>query len=198
VLPPEELRAVVDHCARTDTVVLVDEAYHPFYATTCVPWTGECPHLVVARTFAKAWGLAGLRIGYAVGHPETIRYYHKLRPMYELGAFSIAFMEKMLDHVDVMEASVRRLNDGKRYFQAEMRALGFDVLDTQGNFQHVAFGAHAAAVHRALENRALYRKDFNENCLKGYSRFSLTTVEIFSPLIETIQRAMIQERQQPA
>jgi histidinol-phosphate aminotransferase len=198
VLEPDELRAIVDHCARLDTVMLVDEAYHPFYAESCVAWTRESRHLVVARTFAKAWGLAGLRIGYAVGHPETIRYYHKLRPMYELGAFSIAFMERMFDHLDMMEASVRRINDGKHYFRTEMQALGFETLDTQGNFQHVAFGPRAEAVHHALEKRVLYRKDFREDCLKGYSRFSLTTVEKLAPLVETIRRSTIRERQREA
>jgi histidinol-phosphate aminotransferase len=183
----EELRAVVDLCERLDTVVLIDEAYHPFYDATCVPWTRDCRHLVVARTFAKAWGLAGLRIGYAVGHPETIHYYHKLRPMYEVGTFSIVFMEHMLDRADAMMASVQRLNDGKRYFAGQMESLGFDVLPTQGNFQHVAFGHRAAAVHRALEPLVLYRREFKDDCLQGYSRFSVTTAEGFVPIVEAIK-----------
>jgi len=195
VLSPEELRAVVERCASLDTVILVDEAYFPFHDATCVPWTRECRHLIVARTFAKAWGLAGLRIGYAVGHPETVRYLHKLRPMYELGTLSIAIMERMFDHVDAMEASVQRLNEGKRHFAEAMRALGFEVLPTHGNFQHVAFGARAEAVHRALEGRVLYRKDFSDECLKGYSRFSATTVENFAPVIEAIRNAVAGERQ---
>ena len=196
VLSLDELRAIVDLCARLDTIVLIDEAYHPFHDATCVPWTRESRHLVVARTFAKAWGLAGLRIGYAVGHPETIRYYHKLRPMYELGAFSIAFVERMLDHVDVMEASVQRINDGKRYFSGQMAALGFDVLPTHGNFQHVAFGAHAEAIHAALEGRVLYRKDFKDECLRGYTRFSMTTMEKIAPIVEAIRCVTLGERRQ--
>jgi len=194
VLPPDELRAIIDLCASLDTVILIDEAYHPFHEVTCVPWTRETRHLVVARTFSKAWGLAGLRIGYAVGHPETIRYYHKLRPMYELGTLSIAFMERMLDHVDVMEASVQRLNDGKRYFVEQMKALDFDVLPTHGNFQNVAFGVCAEAVHRALEDLVLYRKDSKEECLKGYSRFSIITIEKFAPIVEAIRYVTIRER----
>jgi histidinol-phosphate aminotransferase len=187
VLSLEELREVVDLCERLDTVVLIDEAYHPFYEPTCVPWTRDCRHLVVARTFAKAWGLAGLRIGYAVGHPETIRYYHKLRPMYEVGTFSIVFMEHMLDRADAMMASVQRLNSGRQFFAGQMESLGFDVLPTKGNFQHVAFGDRAEAVHRALEALVLYRKDFKDDCLQGYSRFSATTAEGFAPVVEAIK-----------
>ena len=193
VISPDDLRAVVDLCSRIGTVVLVDEAYHPFYDWTCAKWTHEYRNLIVARTFAKAWGLAGLRIGYAIGHPDTVQFLHKLRPMYEASTLSIAFMERMLDHVDEMWASVRRLNEGKRYFAGEMARLGFNVLSTHGNFQHVAFGPGADAVHRALENRVLYRKDFKEDCLKGYSRFSAATIDQFAPIVSAIRSVAVEE-----
>lgn len=190
VLLPDELRSVVDLCAKLGTMVLIDEAYHPFYEHSCVAWTRDCPHLIVARTFAKAWGLAGLRIGYAVGHPETIAYYHKLRPMYELGTLSIAFMERMLDHEKEMVESVKRLLRGKQYFAAEMEALGFQVLLTHGNFQHVAFGNRSETIHRKLEDMVLYRRDFKENCLSGFSRFSVTTRQCFAPIIQAIKEVI--------
>lgn len=189
IVPPDELRAIVELCAEIGTVALIDEAYHPFYDWTCIPWVREFRHLIVARTFAKAWGVAGLRIGYAVGHPETIRFLHKLRPMYEASTVSIAFMERMLDHADAMQASVRRLKEGKAHFSKELSGLGFDVLPTEGNFLHVAFGDRAAAVHRALEGKVLYRRDFKEECLKGYSRFSLTTTEGFEKVLAPLRLA---------
>lgn len=187
VLSLVDLKRIIDACVSFDTVILIDEAYHPFYAATCVPWTQECRHLIVARTFAKAWGLAGLRIGYAVGHPETIAYYHKMRPMYELGSLSISFMERMMDHVNQMEDSVNRLLDGKQYFASEMKALGFHVLPTEGNFQHVAFGERAEIIHKKLEDIVLYRKTFAEHSLSGFSRFSVTTRQRFKPIVEAIK-----------
>lgn len=193
VLAESDLRAVVEHCEAMDTVVLVDEAYHPFHRPSCTTWTRDHRNLVVARTFAKAWGLAGLRIGYAVGHPETIAWYHKLRPMYELGAFSIAFMERAMDNVGRMEKSVARIADGKAHFVQRMRALGFDVPRTEGNFQHVAFGASAPAVHAALEGKVLYRRDFADECLRGYSRFSVAPRELLEPVIGIIERATSKE-----
>ncbi len=187
VIPPEGLRAILDLCSRTGTVVLIDEAYHPFYDWSCVQWVREYRNLIVARTFAKAWGLAGLRIGYAVGHPETIRFLHKMRPMYEVSTISVAFVERMLGYEHEMWASVRRLNEGKRYFARQMKDFGFEVLLTEGNFLHVAFGRYAEVIHRALENKVLYRIDFKEPCLEGYSRFSCTTVAGFEPIVEAIR-----------
>lgn len=189
VLPPAELRSVVEACGRLGCIALVDEAYHPFYGQTCASWTAELEHLVVARTFAKAWGLAGLRIGYAVGHPGTMQYFHKLRPMYEVGTVAGAVAERMLDFADDMHAAVRRLNAGKAYFADRMKTLGFRALPAEGNFLHVAFGDSAARVHRALSGKVLYRADSSEECLKGFSRFSATTVERFGPVADAIAAA---------
>ena len=187
VILPNDLRKIIELCASQDTVVLIDEAYHPFYDWTCVQWISEFQNLVVARTFAKAWGLAGLRIGYAVGHSELIKYLHKLRPMYEVSTVSIAMMEKMLDYSENMRLSVNRINDGKNYFANEMTKLGLKVLYTHGNFLHVNFGKYAHTVHQSLRGKVLYRLDFKDLCLSGYSRFSCTTVDAFRPIVEIIR-----------
>lgn len=190
VVPPEELRAIIELCGKLGCVILIDEAYHPFYANSCAPWTRTFDHLVVARTFAKAWGLAGLRIGYAVGYPETIRYLHKLRPMYEVSTIAAVVAERMLDFTDDMHASVRRLNEGKAYFLQHMEDLGFQTLHGEGNFLHVAFGKQAVNIHQALKERVLYRTDSDELCLKGFSRFTATTIEQFQPLVDIIASAI--------
>jgi len=188
-LEPEELKAVIEAGAAADSMILIDEAYHPFYPESCVSWTQTHANLVVARTFSKAWGLAGLRVGYAVGHPDTMFYLHKLRPMYELGSFSMAFADRMLDHVEEMESSVKRLLEGKHYFVEEMTRLDFKALPTQGNFQHIAFGEKAEAVHASLRDRVLYRRNFDSPCLEGLSRFSITTRERFLPIVDAIKKA---------
>ncbi|MCW7462965.1 pyridoxal phosphate-dependent aminotransferase [Leptospira limi] len=190
VLELKDIKRILAVCIETNTIVLIDEAYHPFYEDTCVGLIHEFKNMIVARTFAKAWGLAGLRIGYAVGNPEIIKFYHKLRPMYEVSTISIAFMEKMMDHADAMYDSVRRLSEGKKYFCEEMKSLGFKVLKTHGNFQHVSFGNSAEKIHEVLKNHVLYREDFKEECLSGYSRFSITTIEKFRPIVDLIKKEM--------
>jgi histidinol-phosphate aminotransferase len=67
-----------------------------------------------------------------------------------------------------------------------MTGLGLKVLHGKGNFMHVAFGKRAATIHARLENLCYYRRDFAEPCLKDYSRFSSTTIELFQPVIEAI------------
>jgi histidinol-phosphate aminotransferase len=84
---------------------------------------------------------------------------------------------------------VRRLSEGKNYFLGEMKKLGFATLNGGGNFLHVAFAEKAEKIHAALDSIVLYRKNFTEPCLKGFSRFSSTTVEQFKPIVEAIRAA---------
>jgi histidinol-phosphate aminotransferase len=184
--PIRELELIIRAAQRAGALILIDEAYFPFHAESCIAWTRRSPHLVVARSTGKAWGLAGLRIGYAAASPEVAQILHKVRPMYEVNTVAVHAFERMLDHASDMHDSVLRLQAGKKLFLTEMERLGYHTLKGQGNFLHVAFAERAEKVHAALEPLAYYRKDFNEPCLKGFSRFSATTSELFQPLIKRI------------
>lgn len=195
VFPPEDLRRIIETAGRVGALILIDEAYYPFYDRTVLAWLDEFPNLVIARTFAKAWGLAGLRIGYAVSSPEVARLLHKVRPMYEVNTLAVVATERMLDYHGEMLASVKRLNAGRDAFVSAMKRLDLQTLRTEGNFLHVAFGPAARDVHLALEGLVLYRKDSSEPCLRGFSRFTATTEERFQPVIKRITDAVQNSRQ---
>lgn len=186
----DNLRLIIKAAAEIGAVILIDEAYHPFCTITAVPLLSEFPNIIIARTFAKAWGLAGLRIGYSVSSVELTAFMHKVRPMYEVNTIAVATMEKMLDHYADMQSSVTRLIEGKAYFLNEMTSLGFNVLHGEGNFLHVQFGSNSEAIHNALSQIVLYRPDFKEKCLSGYSRFSSTTKENFKIIVEAIRKSI--------
>lgn len=192
VFEPETLKSIIETAGEEGALILVDEAYYPFYDQTALPLIEEFPHLVIARTFAKAWGLAGLRIGYAAACSEVIRLLHKVRPMYEVNTLASAVIERMLDFSHEVQASVRRLNVGRDAFLAGIKDLGLRTFCGKGNFLHVAFGPYASAVHSALQDLVLYRKDFNEPCLKGFSRFTSTTIQRFQPVIECVRHSVLE------
>jgi histidinol-phosphate aminotransferase len=114
--------------------------------------------------------------------------------MYEVNTVAVAVVDKMLDYSDEVLTSVRRLNAGRDTFLEEMKSLQLRTLVTHGNFLHVAFGQYALAVHARLKNVVLYRLDGGEPCLKGFSRFSATTVERFQPIIKHIQQVVMEMR----
>lgn len=190
VMDPHAIEAVIEAAGEAGAIILVDEAYHPFHPDSVAPLIDRHPHLVVARSTGKAWGMAGIRIGYAIASEPAAEALHKVRPMYEASTVAMAVFERMLDHVDAMEASVVRLLAGKALFLGRMQALGLRTLNGGGNFLHVAFGEHAAKVHAALADLVYYRKDFAEPCLRGFSRFSATTPELFMPVIARIEECL--------
>jgi histidinol-phosphate aminotransferase len=194
VFSQAELRAIIAAAAEAGAVMLIDEAYFPFLPDTVLPWVLDNNHLIVTRSTGKAWGLAGFRIGYAAASSGVAAALHKVRAMYETSTFAAAVFERMLDHEAEMTASVARLEAGKAEFLDAMESLGFRVLRGAGNFMHVAFGADADAVRRALQGNVYYRPDFREPCLKGFSRFSATTPALFAPVIARIQDAVVQNR----
>ena len=187
---PDELQYIIKVACNAGAIILIDEAYFPFYPETVICLVNEFPNLIVARSFSKAWGCAGIRMGYGVARKQIIQELHKTRPMYEAGALSFTIAERLLNYPEEMRNSVQRLNEGKNYFIAQMQKLGFHTFPTQGNFLHVAFGEHAADIHAVLKDVVLYRQNFNHPSLAGFSRFSATTQERFAPVINKIKETL--------
>jgi len=187
VYQPKELEEIIKAATTVGALVIIDEAYYPFYNKTAISLVDQFSNLLIIRTFSKAWGMTGLRVGYGVGSKDLISLLNKVRPNYETNTLGIVVAERVLDYEAEMLASVDRLNAGRDFFLAEMQALGFKTLPAHANFLHVNFGESAEEVHQALSNMVLYKKDFGHPSLKGYSRFSSATYEQFSPIIKCIK-----------
>lgn len=181
---------ILKACEISESILLIDEAYFPFYDETAAKLTFDSKNIIVARTFAKAWGAAGMRIGYAIAHPDTIIYLHKLRPMYEVGTFSIEFMNQMLDFEHEMINSVSRIISARDYFANEMQLLGFKVINTEANFIHVDFGSKSKIIHEFLFDKVLYRQFIDHKSLQGFSRFSIGNIEIMEKVVNWIKTSI--------
>ena len=96
-------------CNDSDSLVVIDEAYHEFAGASVVPLLERHPNLVVLRTFSKAMALAGLRVGYLLASPELVREVNKARLPYNVNFFSQAAALAALEEPEVLALSVRRL-----------------------------------------------------------------------------------------
>lgn len=182
-----ELHDIIVTAGDVGALVLVDEAYYPFHDGTALPWIKDYGHLIVGRTFSKAWGMAGIRLGFCAAAPALSEILHKSRPMAEADGVALEMASRMLDHEPAMLESVARLQDGRRWFAEQMTALGFKSIDTPCNFIHVDFGERRGAIEQALETVARYRV-FPDPLLKPYLRFTTTTRALFTPLVDAIRR----------
>jgi histidinol-phosphate aminotransferase len=136
------------------TLVVVDEAYFEYVTapglTTALRFLPRYPNLIVTRTFSKAYGLAGLRVGYAISTAEVAGVLERLRESFNVNALGLAAAEAALtDQAHVAHA--RAWNLAERDWLADgLRARGFRVLPSQTNFVLIDFGRDAAPIERLL------------------------------------------------
>lgn len=156
VLAEQALLAILRRAARHGALVLVDEAYYHFYRTTMLGHLPQFENLVVTRTFSKACGAAGVRLGYAIGHPQIIAMLNKLQPIDHLNVFAVLVGEYLVDHPDVIEDYVRQTEAGKRYLAVKLHGLGLTAIGSHANFVLVDLGKRKEVVVRALRERQVH------------------------------------------
>ena len=141
------------------TIVLVDEAYHHFVEDpgygSAIPWIAHFPNLVVARTFSKVYGLAGMRLGYALGAPERVATLADYLTFSNANAAVIAAaMASLADekHTRWVRDSI---NETRRWLSAELAKDGRRYIPSHANFLMVDVGGDAAPVIEAFEHRGI-------------------------------------------
>ncbi|WP_256646978.1 histidinol-phosphate transaminase [Thermomonas paludicola] len=135
-------------------LVVVDEAYAEFvdapeYASA-LPLLARHPNLVVTRTFSKAYALAGLRVGYAVAHPQLIAVMERVRESFNVNALGLAAAQAALADSDHLRASVAANREQRGALASALRQRGLAVSPSQANFLLVDFGDDTARVEAAL------------------------------------------------
>jgi histidinol-phosphate aminotransferase len=116
---------------------VIDEAYCELSsdAASFAHLIAEFPNALVLRTFSKAWGLAGMRVGYALAHPEHIRLLARVKVPWNLSALAIAAAIAVLDDVDEQDHRVSSLRAGRAYLESELGSIeGVRVMPSEANF----------------------------------------------------------------
>jgi histidinol-phosphate aminotransferase len=137
-----------------EVIVVLDEAYHEYSAGMGVPdgtqWLARHPNLVVTRTFSKAYGLAGLRVGYALSHPDLANLLNRVRQPFNVSVPGLAAAVAALDDREHLEATLELNRQGLARLREGLSALGLKVLPSAANFVLCDLGRPAAAVNEAL------------------------------------------------
>ncbi len=148
--PAAEIRRFLERLPPTVTV-LVDEAYHgyaegePGYESV-VPWLARFPNLVVARTFSKIYGLAGLRCGYALAAPERIAEIRRQLPWDVSNVAALAAARAALDDASYLERAKRLNRELRESTSVALAALGVRVVPSAANFLFADLGRDVAPV----------------------------------------------------
>ena len=171
--PIRELDAL---CRAHKGVVVLDEAYVDFAEENAMALALKYPHVLVARTFSKAYSLCFQRVGYFVGHPELTAALHKIRDSYNVNGLGQIAAEATLDDLPYYRANFKKIIATRDQLSRELTQLGFQVLPSQTNFILVRAPRFSAeAWLQKLRARKILVRWFNRPEARNYLRITIGT-----------------------
>jgi histidinol-phosphate aminotransferase len=184
---PEDVRTL---CKRFRGIVVLDEAYIEFAQTpSLAPEIERLENLVILRTFSKAWGLAGVRVGYVVANQKIIEYLNKVKLPYNLNRVSSCLALKALGRKETMLKVVKRINRERECVARKFEAIGIHVFPSDANFILVTFpGASGAVRQLAQESQIIVRDMSGNGVLRDCVRISIGTPTENSALLQALLR----------
>lgn len=177
------------------TLVIVDEAYSEFAGTSAVNLLHTYSNLVVTRTFSKAYGMAGLRIGYAMAAPQRISDLRRVFNPKNVNVLAQVGAMAALDDQDWLEWYLDEVEQSKDLIKEWFDARGVDCIITPGNFFMVRVD-QAPWFVRSLQEENVYVRDRSAmRGLAGYVRYSIGTVEQTREILERTGKVLAQSKQ---
>jgi histidinol-phosphate aminotransferase len=177
LLPLEAVERIV--AGNPDAVVLVDEAYVDFGGDSAVALIDRYPNLLVVHTFSKSRSLAGLRVGYAMGHPALIEGLERVKNSfnsYPLDRLALAGAVASVQDDGHFTESCRKVVATRASLVERLHDLGFEVLPSAANFVLARHPAHdGAALAAALRERAIIVRHFRQPRIESFVRITIGT-----------------------
>lgn len=175
-------------------IVVIDEAYFEYVEQPDYPdtsrWLAEFPNLVVTRTFSKAWGLAGLRVGYAVAAPGIADLLNRVRHPFNVNSVAQAAAVAALNDSAHLEAGIRLNRDGLQQLETGFDKLGLLWIPSVGNFVAVDTGQDAAAVYQRLLQQGVIVRPVANYGLPQHLRVTVGLPEENARFLSAIERAL--------
>jgi histidinol-phosphate aminotransferase len=172
-------------------ILLVDEAYFHFYGSSVVDLIGTIPNLVVARTFSKAYGLAGLRLGVLIGPDSLMRWVRRVLSPYSVNTLALACLPAALADESFLQNYVTEVLSARTEFESALDALGIKYWPTEANFILTYIGSSHADFARLMHQKNILVRDRSSDpgC-DGCVRITIGTREQMRTAITAIQEAI--------
>src|SRR5258705_1302991 len=157
---PDELEAFVRRVSER-VIVVIDEAYNEYLAperkAETVKWLKRHPNLIVTRTFSKAYGLAGLRVGYALAHPSVADVMNRVRQPFNVNSLALVAATAALDDMEFVARSYAENLRGLKQLEEGARGLNLEFIPSYGNFITIRVGKAAEVYKRLLRRSVIVR-----------------------------------------
>lgn len=180
--------------APEQTLVVIDEAYIEYVGEPNFPdasrWLAQFPNLIVTRTFSKAYGLAGLRAGYALSDPAVADMLNRVRQPFNVNSIALAAALAALDDAGHLQRSIETNRSGIAQVSAGCDALGVRHLPSAGNFVLVDCGRPAAPVYEAMLRQGVIVRPVSNYRLPNHLRITIGTRAQNERVLSALSRAL--------
>jgi len=175
----------------SQAAILVDEAYFEFYGKTLLGHWRSVPNLFVARTFSKAYGLAGLRIGALTGNAEHIPTVSKVCSPYNVNGIALACLPTAVADQDYIRRYVDQVRQGRGELEKELGQWGIRYWPSQANFVLASFGSLKTALIQSMRVRGILVRDRSRDYgCDGCVRITVGTTEQTTRLLQALREAL--------
>ena len=176
-------------CRAQRGVVVLDEAYVDFAKANALKLALKYPHVLVARTFSKAYSLCFQRVGYLVGHPQLIGALQKIRDSYNVNGLGQIAAEATLDDLAYYRANFRAIIHAREHLSRELTKLGFRVFPSETNFVLVKPPLFPAETWlQKLRARKVLVRWFDHPRVRDYLRITIGTPAEIEALVQAVKK----------
>ncbi len=197
-IPRTQIEALI--AKNQDSVVVIDEAYVDYGTESCIPLLrGDgCPkNLLVVHTLSKSRALAGLRVGFAVGHPDLIAGLERVKNSfnsYPLGRLAQAGAIAAIEDQAYLEETCAKVINTRQHLVDELKNLGFNTLPSSANFIFTRHPTHSGtSLYQALRERGIIVRHFKSPRIEEFLRITIGTNEqgheLLAALTEIVSKA---------
>jgi histidinol-phosphate aminotransferase len=194
-----QLRTLLE--ANRQSVVLIDEAYVDFGAESAAALIPEFDNLLVSQTFSKSRALAGLRVGFALGHPVLIEALARVKDSfnsYPLDRLALAGAQAAIEDQAYFAQITGAVVDSRNWLTAELAQLGFSTLPSSANFVFTTHATRAAPeLLGALRERKILVRHFKQARIANHLRISVGTQEECEALVAALKQIVSAPPPQP-
>jgi len=174
--------------AAPEAAILLDEAYFDFYGETMMDQIGKMPNLFIARTFSKAYGLAGLRLGVLAGDQEQISVLRRMASPFNVNALALECLAEALADRPHVAAYIQQIKAGREWLQRELAELNFKCWPSHANFILCRFGESKKAILAGLRARGIALRD-RPDC-EGCVRITIGKPEEMQRMIAELKQVL--------
>ena len=191
IIENKQIINILKKAKKFNCYVLIDEAYYGFYNTTFVSYLKKFPNLIISRTFSKAYGLAGCRVGVIIANKTVAKRLYKFRPMYEINSISVLIIKEIMKNKSILKKYIQETINGKKYLIKNLNKFGFSYYNSYANFLLVDFRTKnlKTKISNYLKNKnILIARETNILGCKNFLTFTLGPVKYMKLITNTLNK----------